>query len=67
MDLTSSTAKLLIIVKIVGLSTIEYNHVEQEHRYYVEMPHSPCLVDDAKIAQLPINLINPSPNLHEEI
>ncbi len=41
--------------------------MEQKHRYYVEMFHSPCLINDAKITQLPINLTDPSPNLHEEI
>jgi len=56
-------AKLFSIARVVGPSTTEYNHVEQEHWYYVEMPHSPCLIDNAKVAHLPINIIDPSPNL----
>ncbi len=56
-------AKLFNIAKVVKPSTIEYNHVEQEHWYYVEMPHCPCLIDNAKITHLPINIIDLSPNL----
>lgn len=41
--------------------------MEQEHRYYVEMPHDPCMINDVKITQLPINLAYLSPNLQEEI
>jgi len=58
--------ELFNITKVVGPSTTKYNHVEQKHQYYVEMFHSPCLINDAKVAQLLINLANPSPNLHEK-
>jgi hypothetical protein len=29
--------------------------------YYVEMPHSPCVIDDVEVGHLPINLANSSP------
>jgi hypothetical protein len=35
--------------------------------YYVEMPHSPCVIDNVEVAHLLINLINSSHNLQEEI
>jgi hypothetical protein len=41
--------------------------VEQEHQYYVEMPCSPCMINDVEVAQLLINLTNLNPNLQEEI
>lgn len=59
--------KLLSIAKVTRPSTTEYNHMEHEHRYYVETPHSLCVIDDVKITHLVINLANPSPNLQEEI
>jgi hypothetical protein len=59
----STATELFNIVKVVGPLTTEYNHVEHKHQYYVEMPHSPCVIDDAEVAHLPINLIDPNPNL----
>jgi len=59
----STVAKLLNIVKVVGPSTTEYNHVEQKHQYYVEMLHSLYLIDNVEVAHLPINLVDLSPNL----
>jgi hypothetical protein len=56
-------AKLLNIARVVGPSTIEYNHVEQEHWYYVEMPHNLCMINNVEVTHLPINLLDPSPNL----
>jgi len=59
----STAAKLFNIARVFRPSIIEYNHVEQEHWYYVEMFHSPCLINNVEVTHLPINLVDPSPNL----
>ncbi len=41
--------------------------MEHKHLYYVEMLHSPCMIDDVEVAHLSINLTNSNLNLQEEI
>jgi hypothetical protein len=50
----SIATQLFNIAKVVRPSTTKYNHFKHKHRYYVDMLHNTCLINDAKVAHLPI-------------